>query len=171
MDYTQLGKSNLEVSKVCLGTMHFGSRTTEEDSFAIMDKALEMGINFFDTANIYAYGTSEEFLGRALKDFANRDEVVIATSVNPNDDVVEALAERVAIVDHGRLVVSDTLDALLRGSAEQTRFTIELGAATTANAAREALAAAGLSAEVRGEARSLETVFLERTGHALRDGQ
>ncbi|MCA9896398.1 MAG: aldo/keto reductase, partial [Anaerolineae bacterium] len=49
MKYTNLGKSNLQVSQVCLGTMHFGSRTSEEDSFKIMDKALEMGINFFDT--------------------------------------------------------------------------------------------------------------------------
>ena len=53
MKYTKLGKSNLTVSKVCLGTMHFGPRTSEADAFKIMDKALDMGINFFDTANVY----------------------------------------------------------------------------------------------------------------------
>ncbi len=53
MEVTRLGRSNLQVSRICLGTMHFGSRTSETDAFAIMDAALEMGINFFDTANVY----------------------------------------------------------------------------------------------------------------------
>ena len=53
MKYTKLGRSNMTVSKICLGTMHFGTRATEEESFKIMDRALEIGINFFDTANVY----------------------------------------------------------------------------------------------------------------------
>ena len=85
MKYTRLGKSNLEVSKVCLGTMHFGSRTTEEDSFKIMDKALEMGINFFDTANVYGgsggRGRSEEIIGNWMQARGTRDDIVLATKV------------------------------------------------------------------------------------------
>jgi len=70
----------LKVSRLCLGTMNFGPETSEPDSFAIMDKALELGINFFDTADVYSMGVSEEILGRALKDFGPpRDKVVIAT--------------------------------------------------------------------------------------------
>lgn len=88
MDYTKLGKSNVEVSKVCLGTMHFGSRTSEEESFAIMDKALEMGINFFDTANVYGgkgqQGRSEEIIGKWFAARGTRDDVVLATKVYGN---------------------------------------------------------------------------------------
>jgi aryl-alcohol dehydrogenase-like predicted oxidoreductase len=86
MKYTKLGKSNMTVSKVCLGTMHFGSRTSEADAFKIMDKALEMGINFFDTANVYGgsdnRGGSETIIGKWFRrDSANRDRVVLATKV------------------------------------------------------------------------------------------
>ena len=81
MDYTQLGRTGLKVSRLCLGTMNFGPVTTEEDSFAIMDRAHELGINFFDTANNYQDGESEAVLGRAVRDFAHRDEVVLATKV------------------------------------------------------------------------------------------
>ncbi|TRM10658.1 aldo/keto reductase [Lentibacillus cibarius] len=89
MDYVKLGNTGLDVSRICLGTMSFGEAARwyhkwvldEEKSRPIIKKALELGINFFDTANMYADGTSEEFLGRALKDFANRDEIVLATKV------------------------------------------------------------------------------------------
>lgn len=85
MKYTKLGKSNLTVSRVCLGTMHFGSRTPEEEAFQIMDKALEMGINFFDTANVYGgfdnKGGSETIIGKWLQFGDNRDRVVLATKV------------------------------------------------------------------------------------------
>lgn len=90
MDYVKLGNTGLDVSPICLGAMSFGSAEgwvhnpwalNEEDSRAVIQRALELGVNFFDTANVYAKGTSEEILGRALKDFANRDEVVIATKV------------------------------------------------------------------------------------------
>lgn len=90
MDYVKLGKTGLDVSPICLGCMSFGSAEgwvhnpwalNEEDSRAIIKRALDLGVNFFDTANVYAFGNSEEILGRAIKDFANRDEVVIATKV------------------------------------------------------------------------------------------
>jgi len=93
MDYVKLGNTGLDVSPICLGAMSFGTAEgwvhnewalNEEDSRSVIKRALDLGINFFDTANVYAYGTSEEILGRALNDFANRDEVVIATKVFGN---------------------------------------------------------------------------------------
>src|SRR6202023_1803202 len=90
MEYTKLGNSGMDVSRICLGCMGFGDAErgvhkwvlNEESSQPIIKKALELGINFFDTANVYASGTSEEILGHGLKDFANRDEIVIATKVH-----------------------------------------------------------------------------------------
>jgi 1-deoxyxylulose-5-phosphate synthase len=90
VQYKRLGSTGLEVSAICLGCMSFalpdrpGARPwalDEDASRAIVRQALEAGINFFDTANVYSAGTSEEITGRALKDFASRDEVVIATKV------------------------------------------------------------------------------------------
>ncbi|MFL0373047.1 aldo/keto reductase [Paenibacillus amylolyticus] len=89
MDYVKLGNTGLDVSRLCLGCMSFGEAERwehkwildEEHSRPLIKKALELGINFFDTANWYADGTSEEFVGRALKDYANRDEIVLATKV------------------------------------------------------------------------------------------
>src|ERR687888_915483 len=90
MEYTKLGNTGMDVSRICLGCMGFGDADrwihkwvlNEENSRPIIKHALELGINFFDTANVYSLGVSEEILGRALKDFANRDEVVIATKVH-----------------------------------------------------------------------------------------
>ncbi|MFC4810428.1 aldo/keto reductase [Paenibacillus sp. GCM10023250] len=90
MEYTRLGRTGLEVSKICLGCMSYGMpdrgahtwTLDEEKSRPFIRKALELGINFFDTANVYSDGTSEEVVGRALKDFARREEVVIATKVH-----------------------------------------------------------------------------------------
>src|ERR671917_692229 len=90
MDYTKLGNTGMEVSRICLGCMGFGDAERwvhkwvldEEHSRPIIQKALELGINFFDTANVYSLGRSEEILGRALRDFATRDEVVIATKLH-----------------------------------------------------------------------------------------
>ncbi|WP_159888547.1 aldo/keto reductase [Paenibacillus puerhi] len=90
MEYVKLGHTGLDVSRLCLGCMSFGVAERwihpwvldEERSRPIIKKALELGINFFDTANVYADGTSEEIVGRALKDFANRDEIVLATKVH-----------------------------------------------------------------------------------------
>ena len=86
MKYTNLGKSNLAVSRICLGTMQFGYRTSEAEAFQIMDKALDMGINFFDTANAYGgpdnKGGSEAIIGKWFKtNKSNRDRVVLATKV------------------------------------------------------------------------------------------
>ena len=92
MQYTKLGKSGMTVSKVCLGTMHFGGPTTEEEAFRIMDKAREMGINFFDTANVYGgeggRGKSEEIIGKWFQSRSgSRDQVVLATKIyNPMRD-------------------------------------------------------------------------------------
>lgn len=89
MEYVKLGNTGLDVSRLCLGCMGFGVAErsfhkwvlNEADSRPIIKKALDLGINFFDTANVYADGTSEEILGKSLKDYANRDEIVIATKV------------------------------------------------------------------------------------------
>lgn len=86
MKYSKLGRSNMSVSKICLGTMHFGGYTSEEEAFRIMDKCLEMGINFFDTANVYGgasgRGASEEIIGRWFQQGnGRREQTVLATKV------------------------------------------------------------------------------------------
>ncbi|MGA3098689.1 MAG: aldo/keto reductase [Bryobacteraceae bacterium] len=94
MDYVRLGSTGLKVSRICLGTMTYGSKKwrewvlEEDESRPFIRRALELGINFFDTADMYSVGVSEEILGRALKDFGpGRDRVVVATKVyNPMGD-------------------------------------------------------------------------------------
>ena len=93
MDYVRLGSTGLQVSRLCLGAMTYGSKKwrewvlEEEESRPFIRRALELGINFFDTADMYSVGASEEILGRALKDFTQRDRVIIATKVfNPMSD-------------------------------------------------------------------------------------
>src|ERR1700720_2798194 len=89
MEYVQLGRTGLEVSRICLGCTSYGVADRgnhawslgEEESRPLIKRALEGGINFFDTANRYSLGSSEEILGRAIKDFARREDVVIATKV------------------------------------------------------------------------------------------
>src|SRR5689334_69110 len=87
MDYVNLGKSGLKVSRLCLGTMSYGTSAwrpwvlDEPAGRDVLEHAVELGINFFDTADFYSLGVSEEVVGRALRDFASRDEVVIATKV------------------------------------------------------------------------------------------
>ena len=90
MDYVKLGNTGMDVSPICLGAMSFGTAENwvhnpwalnKEDSRVIIKRALDLGVNFFDTANVYAYGNSEKILGKALNDFANRDEIVVATKV------------------------------------------------------------------------------------------
>lgn len=92
MEYRQLGNSNLKVSRICLGCMGFGDASGMQNwaldydaSEKIIKHALDMGINFFDTANCYSNGSSEEFLGRALKKYAKREDVIIATKVYFNE--------------------------------------------------------------------------------------
>ncbi len=96
MDYVNLGNTGLRVSRICLGCMSYGKvkatpwpgmidwpwTLTEEDSRPFIKRALELGINFFDTANVYSIGESEAVLGRAIRDFARRDELVLATKLN-----------------------------------------------------------------------------------------
>ncbi len=87
MEYVNLGHTGLKVSRLCLGMMTYGSRAwrewvlPEDEGRPFVRQALEMGINFFDTADVYSLGVSEEVTGRALRDFAQRDEVVLATKV------------------------------------------------------------------------------------------
>jgi len=81
MEYRRLGRSGVLVSPLCLGTMNFGGSTNEQESFAIMQKAVDGGINFFDTANVYNKGESERITGKFLKDNNLRDRVVLATKV------------------------------------------------------------------------------------------
>ena len=90
MQYVKLGKTGLEVSRICLGCMGFGDPerwlhkwvVNEEQTHTVLRHAIEKGINFFDTANIYALGTSEEYVGSALKKFTKRDDIVLATKVH-----------------------------------------------------------------------------------------
>ncbi|XXT24029.1 aldo/keto reductase [Sorangium sp. So ce429] len=90
MEYVKLGRTGLDVSRICLGCMGFGVPQPgfhqwvlgEDESRKVIRQALDLGINFFDTANVYSAGTSEEFVGRALKDLARRDEIVLATKVH-----------------------------------------------------------------------------------------
>jgi len=90
MQYVRLGTTGLQVSRICLGCMSYGEPDRgghewslgEEDARPFFERAIEAGINFFDTANVYSDGSSEEITGRALKDFARRDDVVIATKVH-----------------------------------------------------------------------------------------
>ncbi len=89
MEYATFGHTGMEVSRICLGAMGFGDPNSgfhewvleEEESRRVIKQALTLGINFFDTANVYSYGASERILGKALNDFANRDEIVVATKV------------------------------------------------------------------------------------------
>jgi len=121
MEYTQLGRSGLKVSRLCLGTMNFGPQTNEQDSFAIMDKALELGLNFFDTANVYGWktgeGVTENIIGRwfALGG-GRREKVVLATKVYgqmgewPNTSRLSALHIRQACEGSLKRMQTDHLD-------------------------------------------------------------
>ncbi len=121
MEYTRLGRTGLKVSRLCLGTMNFGPLTTEADSFAIMDKALELGINFFDTANVYGWkrgeGITENIIGRWFAQGGKRREkVVLATKVYgamgdwPNENKLSALHIRRAVDESLRRMQTDYID-------------------------------------------------------------
>ena len=121
MDYTQLGRTGLKVSRLCLGTMNFGPHTTEEDSYAIMDKALELGINFFDTANVYGWktgeGITEQIVGRWFaQGGGRREKTVIATKVYgrmgnwPNQSRLSALNIRQAVEGSLKRLHTDYID-------------------------------------------------------------
>jgi aryl-alcohol dehydrogenase-like predicted oxidoreductase len=117
MDYRHLGRTGLRVSPLCLGTMNFGPRTSQEDAFAIMDRALEVGINFFDTANGYGGGETEQIIGRWLaQGGGRREKVVLATKVYggrnpwPNTSRLSAFHIRQACEDSLRRLQTDHLD-------------------------------------------------------------
>jgi aryl-alcohol dehydrogenase (NADP+) len=122
MEFQRLGNSGLKVSRICLGTMTYGTSKwrewvlEESESRPFIEKALELGINFFDTANAYSLGVSEEIVGRALKDFARRDEVVIATKVffpmgeRPNQGGLSRLHIMQAVEDSLRRLGTDYID-------------------------------------------------------------
>jgi aryl-alcohol dehydrogenase-like predicted oxidoreductase len=121
MEYTFLGRSALKVSRLCLGTMNFGPKTSEADSFAIMDRALEMGINFFDTADVYGWkrgeGITENILGRWFaQGGGRREKVVLATKVYgdmgdwPNDNRLSALHIRRAVEGSLKRMQTDYID-------------------------------------------------------------
>lgn len=118
MKYTNPGKSNLRVSNICLGTMHFGKKTSEEEAIKVMDRALDMGINFWDTANVYPgpgqRGISEEIIGRYFKARpGNRDRVVLATKVyGPMEDVDDPNYDRRVSSYKVRKHVNDSLERL-----------------------------------------------------------
>lgn len=120
MKYTHLGRSGVQVSKLCLGTMNFGPYTEESDAHKIMDKAIDLGINFFDTANVYGWdkgkGLTEEIVGRWLKESGNRDKIVLATKVYgnmgdwPNEGKLSAYHIRRAVEDSLRRLQTDHID-------------------------------------------------------------
>ncbi|HEY63967.1 MAG TPA: aldo/keto reductase [Caldilineae bacterium] len=121
MEYTRLGRTGLKVSRLCLGTMNFGPHTSEADSFKIMDRALDLGINFFDTANVYGWkkgeGVTEQIIGRWLaQDKSRRDKIVLATKVygvmgdGPNDRGLSAYHIRKACEDSLRRLQTDHID-------------------------------------------------------------
>jgi len=121
MEYTRLGRTGLKVSRLCLGTMNFGPETSEADSFAIMDRALELGINFFDTANVYGWrrgeGITEQIIGRWLaQGGGRREQIVLATKVygamgdGPNDRGLSAYHIRRACEESLRRLQTDHID-------------------------------------------------------------
>lgn len=119
MRYTNLGKSNLKVSRICLGTMHFGNHTPEDEAIKIMDRALDMGINFWDTANVYSgpgelRGASEAIIGRYFQARqGSRDRVVLATKVyGPMEDVDNPNFDRGISAYKVRKHVNDSLQRL-----------------------------------------------------------
>jgi len=121
MDYRHLGRSGVKVSRLCLGTMNFGPQTSESDSFVLMDRALELGINFFDTANVYGWklgeGWTEQIIGRWFaQGGGRRDKVVLATKVYgrmgewPNQSRLSALHIKRACEESLRRLQTDRID-------------------------------------------------------------
>jgi aryl-alcohol dehydrogenase-like predicted oxidoreductase len=120
MEFTQLGRTGLKVSRLCLGTMNFGPQTTESDSFAIMDRAHELGINFFDTANVYGWklgeGVTEKIIGNWFSQGGRREKTVLATKVFgrmgdwPNQQRLSALNIRQACDASLKRLKTDYID-------------------------------------------------------------
>ena len=122
MKYTKLGNSELNVSRICMGCMGFGDAgrgqhswtLDEEHSREIIKRGLELGVNFYDTAIAYQSGTSEQYVGRALRDFARREDVVVATKFLPRTQ------EEIEKGDSGRQHIDNMNDTSIRNlSMEQ----------------------------------------------------
>jgi len=131
MNYTNLGRTGLKVSKLCLGTMNFGPQTTEADSYAIMDRALATGVNFFDTADVYGWklgeGITEQIVGRWLaQGGGRREQIVLATKVynkmgeGPNERGLSAYHIRKACEDSLRRLQTDHIDLYQMHHIERT---------------------------------------------------
>ena len=114
MHYTNLGRTGLKVSRLCLGTMNFGPHTSEPDSFNIMDNALDAGINFFDTANVYGWklgeGITEQIIGRWMAETGKRDKIVLATKCY--GEMGEGVNEQKLSAYHIRQACEDSLKRL-----------------------------------------------------------
>ena len=118
MQYTKLGNADLTISRICMGCMGFGDASkgqhswtiNEEESRRIIRRGLELGVNFFDTAIAYQSGTSEQYLGRALRDFAKRDQVVVATKFLPRTD--EEIASGITGQQHVARMLDKSLQNL-----------------------------------------------------------
>ena len=120
MQFTNLGRTGLKVSRLCLGTMNFGPHTSEMDSFKIMDRALDFGINFFDTANVYGWkmgeGITEQIIGRWIAQTGHRDKIVLATKCfgemgeGVNDKGLSAYHIRKACEDSLKRLKTDHID-------------------------------------------------------------
>ena len=119
MKYTKLGNSELNVSRICMGCMGFGEAANgqhswtldEEHSREIIRHGLELGVNFFDTAIGYQSGTSEQYVGRALRDYAKRDEVVVATKFLPRTQ--EDIAAGITGQQHVQRMINKSLENLV----------------------------------------------------------
>ena len=131
MQYAHLGRTGLQVSRLCLGTMNFGPQTTEADAHRILDRALELGINFVDTANVYGWsagkGATEEILGRWFAETrSRRDRVVLATKVfgrmgeGPNERGLSAFHIRAACEESLRRLKTDRIDLYQMHHIERT---------------------------------------------------
>lgn len=118
MNYTKLGNSDLTVSRICMGCMGFGDAARgqhswtldEEHSRRIIKRGLELGVNFFDTAIAYQSGTSEQYVGRALRDFAQRSQVVVATKFLPRTN--EEIEAGISGQEHIERMVDRSLENL-----------------------------------------------------------
>ena len=118
MEYTRLGSSDLQVSRICMGCMGFGDAKNGQHSWTIDEvhtreiirRGLELGVNFFDTAIAYQSGTSEQYVGRALRDFARRDQVVVATKFLPRTN--EEIAAGISGQEHIRRMLDKSLENL-----------------------------------------------------------
>lgn len=118
MEYTKLGKTDLNVSRLCLGTMGFGDSSkgqhtwtlNENKSKEIIKRALDLGINFIDTAILYSNGTCEQYIGRAIKEFAKREDIIIASKFFPMTD--DEIANNVSVKEHINKLLDKSLENL-----------------------------------------------------------